>query len=89
MEGLTKSLVHDFSKRGSRINIIHPGFTKTSFYDKFKENKTLYKWTLSRTPLNKWAEPNDISSLIIFLLSDYSKYITGESIAIDGGWSNT
>ncbi len=89
LEGLTKSLVHDFSKRSSRINIVHPGFTKTSFYDKFKENKKLYKWTLSRTPLSKWAEPNDISSLIIFLLSDYSKFITGESIAIDGGWSNT
>ena len=89
LEGLTKSLSLDFAQTGSRINIIHPGFTKTSFYKKFKQNKKLYNWTLSRTPLKRWGEAAEVSSLIIYLLSDYSKYITGESISIDGGWSNT
>ena len=89
LEGLTESLSIDFANIGGRINIVHPGFTKTSFYDKFKTNKKLYNWTLNRTPLNRWAEPEEVSNLIIFLLSDYSNYLTGESIAIDGGWSNT
>jgi NAD(P)-dependent dehydrogenase (short-subunit alcohol dehydrogenase family) len=88
LEGLTKSLALDFAEFGSRINIIQPGFTKTSFYQKFKKNKKLYNWTLNRTPLKRWGEPAEISNLIIFLLSDYSKYITGESISVDGGWSN-
>ena len=47
---LTKSFALEFSKNGIRANSISPGFTKTSFYKKFKKNKKLYKWTLSRIP---------------------------------------
>ena len=89
LSGLSKSLATEFSKKNIRINLIEPGFTKTSFYNNFKTKKKLYEWTLRRTPMHRWGEPNEISDLIIFLLSDKSTYITGESISIDGGWSNS
>ena len=76
------------SKYNVRANVVNPGFTKTSYFKKFKSKKKLYNWTLSRIPMNRWGEPEEIASLICFLLSKKSSYITGEEINIDGGWTN-
>ena len=77
------------SKNRIRANIVSPGFTKTSYFKKFKKKKNLYKWTLSRIPLTRWGEPEEISNLICFLLSDKSEYINGPNINIDGGWTSS
>ena len=77
------------SKYGIRANTIIPGFIKTSYFNKFKKNKkTLYNWTLSRIPMKRWGEPDEVANLIAFILSDKSKYINGANISIDGGWLN-
>lgn len=83
---LTKSFATEMALKGIRANTVSPGFTKTSYFKKFKKKKKLYKWTLSRIPLKRWGETNEIADLIIFLLSKKSNYITGENINIDGGW---
>lgn len=83
---LTKSFSAEMSIKGIRANSISPGFIKTSYFEKFKKNKKLYQWTLSRIPLKRWGEPKEIAELTIFLLSNKSHYITGENINIDGGW---
>ena len=88
LEGLTRSLAIEFSKDKIRFNIVNPGFIKTSYYEKFKKkNKELYKWTLQRTPFENWGESSDVSELVMFLLSDKSKYINGQSICVYGGWT--
>lgn len=84
--GLTKSFSIEMAKKKIRANVISPGFTKTSYYKKFKKKQRLYKWTLTKIPMNRWAESSEISNLIVFLLSNRSEYITGENINIDGGW---
>ncbi len=87
LTSLTQSFSTEMSKKGIRANVISPGFTKSSFYKNFKKNKkNLYKWTLNKTALGRWGETNEISNLILFLLSEKSSYITGENIKIDGGW---
>jgi NAD(P)-dependent dehydrogenase (short-subunit alcohol dehydrogenase family) len=83
---LTKSFASEMALHGIRANVVSPGFTKTSYYKKFKNNKKLYQWTLSRIPLKRWGESSEIADLIIFLLSNKSNYITGENVNIDGGW---
>ncbi len=88
LTGLTKSFATEMSKYNVRANVVNPGFTKTSYFKKFKSRKKLYNWTLSRIPMNRWGEPEEIASLICFLLSKKSSYITGEEINIDGGWTN-
>ena len=75
------------AKYNIRANLINPGFIKTSYYEKFKKNKKLYNWTLKKTLLKKWGESSDVSELILFLLSEKSKYINGQSISVDGGWT--
>ena len=83
---LTKSLASELANKKIRINSISPGFTKTSFYKKFKKKKKLYNWTLSRIPMNRWGSPTEVSNLVSFLVSENSSYINGENINIDGGW---
>ena len=84
-----KSFAAEMANKNIRANTVNPGFTKSSFYKKFMQKKSLYKWTLSRIPQSRWGEPNEIANLICFLISENSSYITGESINIDGGWSNS
>ena len=89
LTSLTKSFAVEMSGYGIRANTISPGFVKTSYYKKFKnKKKNLYKWTLSRIPQKRWADPDEIADLISFILSNKSSYLNGENIAIDGGWTN-
>lgn len=90
IDGLTKSLATELSQKKIRVNSIAPGFIKSSYFKNFKKNKSkLYKWTLSRIPLNYWGENLDVANLTLFLLSENSKYINGQIIKIDGGWTST
>ena len=84
--GLTKSFAVEMASSNIRANLINPGFIKTSYFEKFKKKKKLYKWTLNRIPQKRWGDPKEISHMVCFLLSDFSSYITGSSMDIDGGW---
>lgn len=86
--GLTKSFAAEMSNHGIRANVVSPGFTKTSYFEKFKKKKKLYNWTIEKKSLGRWGEPYEIADLIEFLLSEKSSFINGENIQIDGGWNN-
>lgn len=88
--GFTKSLAVELANKNYniRVNCINPGFTKTSYFENFKKKKYLYKWTLKNIPAKRWANSKEISNLVIFLLSNKSSYINGETINIDGGWTS-
>lgn len=89
LTSLTQSFATEMSSVGIRANTISPGFVKTSFYKNFKKKKKkIYRWTLSRIPQKRWAEPTEIAELVSFVLSSKSEYLNGENISIDGGWSN-
>ena len=87
LKSLTKSFAIEYAKENIRVNMINPGFIKTSYYDNFKsKKKKLYNWTLKRTPMGRWGNSSEVVSLIEFLISDESSYITGTTINVDGGW---
>ena len=89
LTGFSKCLAIELANKNykCRVNIVNPGFVKTSYYKKFKKNKKLYKWTVQNTPISRWASSEEISNLVIFLISDKSSYINGQKINIDGGWT--
>ena len=88
ISGFTKSLALELAEKNFniRVNCINPGFTKTSYYKKFKKNKKLYSWTLSKISARRWGKSAEIAKLAIFLLSNKASYINGQVINIDGGW---
>ena len=89
LNGLTKSLSTELKSKNYkvRVNCINPGFTKSSYFENFKKKRKLYSWTLKNIPVKRWGEPEEISELASFLLSDNSSNISGQCINIDGGWT--
>jgi 3-oxoacyl-[acyl-carrier protein] reductase len=81
--GFTKSVAKELASRNVRCNAVCPGFITTDMTDALNEKaKEEY---LKSIPLGKMGSTTDIANLVSFLLSQASKYITGESIKIDGG----
>ena len=83
---LTKALCNDLAKYGIRVNAIGPGWVKTGMTEALQNNPERYQAILSRIPLGRWAEPEDLAGLAVFLASEASAYITGQVVFIDGGY---
>ncbi|MCF7907806.1 MAG: SDR family oxidoreductase [Candidatus Omnitrophica bacterium] len=84
---LTKCLALEWAKCNINVNAIAPGFCETSYVEKFRKKEELYKFTIERTPQKKWGTSLDIAEACLFLSTEASKYITGEVLNVDGGWS--
>ena len=79
--GLTKSVAKELASRNVNCNAIAPGFVATDMTENLSENNAL----VDHIPMKRFAQPEDIANLALFLASDQSDYITGEVISIDGG----
>ena len=84
---LTSTMALDLSKFNIRVNSIAPGFTYTGMTSKSFDNPETKKNSESIIPNGKIATPEDIGKVVLFLLSDLSDYINGETIFVDGGFS--
>ena len=81
--GLTKSIAKEFASRGITANCVAPGWIETSMTDQLStEVKNKF---LSQIPIGKIGQSKDIANTVIFLASDEAGYITGQTIAVDGG----
>jgi 2-keto-3-deoxy-L-fuconate dehydrogenase len=89
--GMTKAMAADYVKDGIRVNAICPGTVETpSLYDRMRAQgdlETAKAAFIARQPMGRLAQPDEIANLVIYLASDESAFITGQAIAIDGGWS--
>ena len=81
--GLTKSLAKELAPKNINVNAINPGYIISDMTDNLNENKK--NDFLTKIPLKRFGEAQDISQLALFLSSKKSNYITGQSINIDGG----
>ena len=81
----TKVMAQQWAQFNIRVNAIAPGLTKTRFSEALWKNPDILKMAMSRTPLARPAEPEEMVGAIIYLASDASSYVTGQVIAIDGG----
>jgi len=86
VEGLTKSLAAEFAPT-IRVNCIAPSLTETPLAEMLLNNEKKRESAEQRHPLKKVGTPNDLANITAFLLSDKSKWITGQIIHIDGGMS--
>ncbi len=81
--GFTKSIAQELGSRSIRCNAIAPGFIETEMTEKLDE-KVVAEWRKS-IPLKRGGSPKDVADLVVFLGSDMSKYITGQTINVCGG----
>jgi gluconate 5-dehydrogenase len=87
LESLTRALAVEYGKRGVTVNAISPGFFLTDPNLHLGRDEALNKWLQSRTILGRWAEPEELAGIAVFLASNSSSYITGQTIQVDGGMS--
>jgi len=87
LEGLTKGMSLDLANYNIRVNTVCPTFVVTPMTKKFLKNKKFKRETLNNIPLGRFAELSEISSAVVFLVSDAASMITGTSLLVDGGWT--
>ena len=80
---MSKSLAIEYAKKNININCISPGFIKTAMTDKIDEK--FKEVIISKIPSARLGEPDDIANAVLFLTSDQSSYINGETIHVNGG----
>lgn len=87
VELLTKALSLDWAPKGVRVNAIAPGYFETDLTAGVRTNDAIAAPLLAHTPLGRFGKLNDIAGAAVFLASDASAYVTGASLAVDGGWT--
>jgi gluconate 5-dehydrogenase len=84
---LTMSLADDWGVHGITVNCLAPGWFKTAQNDVMYENQEWVSYLCDRIPLKRPGHPRDLDGAIVFLASDSSEYITGQTLLVDGGIS--
>lgn len=84
--GLTKSVALDWAPT-VRVNAIAPGYASTELTAGITDDEDLHEAILGDIPLGRFAEPTEVADAALFLASDLASYVTGECLAVDGGWT--
>ena len=83
MISMYKSLALEVAQRNININLIAPGFIQTPMTEKLNDKQK--KYIMEKIPMKKFGHPDDIANLAVFLASDVSSYITGQTFHVNGG----
>jgi NAD(P)-dependent dehydrogenase (short-subunit alcohol dehydrogenase family) len=83
---LTKSLAIAYASDGIRVNAIAPGWVDTPLTRPLREDAARDSAIVARTPLGRWAVPDDIAGAVVFLCSPAARFITGAVLPVDGGY---
>ena len=83
---LTRELALEWARYGIRVNAIAPGYISTELTDEMIAGESGRKWIERNTPLRRPGNVSELDGAMLLLSSDAGSYITGETIAVDGGW---
>jgi NAD(P)-dependent dehydrogenase (short-subunit alcohol dehydrogenase family) len=89
IQGLTTSAAAYYAPHGIRFNVLLPGLTETPMSQRASSDPSILEFIRRKQPLEggRMARPSDLDAAIVFFLSDASRFVTGQALAVDGGWS--
>ena len=86
--GLTKSAALDYARRGIRVNAVCPGVIRTPIVEAYLKERPYAEAQLARQqPMGRMGHPDEVAGAVVWLCSDAASFITGQTLAIDGGWT--
>jgi NAD(P)-dependent dehydrogenase (short-subunit alcohol dehydrogenase family) len=91
IEGLTLAAASCYAPQQIRFNVVRPGLTETPMSARALGDSRVRAFIHAKQPLDggRFGQPRDLDAAVVFFLSDASRFVTGQSLAIDGGWSVT
>ena len=84
--GVTKAMANELAAKGVQVNAIAPGYIATNNTAALQADENRNRQILERIPTGRWGRPEDIAGAAVFLASSASDYVTGQVLAVDGGW---
>ena len=84
--GVTRLLANEWAKHGINVNAVAPGYMATNNTQQLRKDEERSKEILDRIPAGRWGLPDDLKGPVVFPASKASDYISGYTIAVDGGW---
>jgi meso-butanediol dehydrogenase / (S,S)-butanediol dehydrogenase / diacetyl reductase len=84
---LTRNMALDYARYGIRVNSVCPGFTRTPLAEALLRDPKRERRLVNMHPLGRLGEPEDIANAVVFLASKLASWITGQALAVDGGFS--
>jgi NAD(P)-dependent dehydrogenase (short-subunit alcohol dehydrogenase family) len=86
MEALTRNLSAEMTPLGIRVNCIHPGLIETDMTQWVLKDKDILPIVLGQISMGRPGQPREIGTVAAFFASDEARYVTGQSLFVDGGW---
>ena len=87
VEALSRTLALEWADTGVRVNALAPGYFETDMTAGLRTNERLRSQLLKRIPLGRFGAPDELVPAVLFLASDLAAYVTGSTLACDGGWA--
>lgn len=87
LRALTRAMAVELGARAVRVNAIAPGYVATEMNTALIENEQFNSWVVGRTPMGRWAQPDELGGAAVYLMSPAAGFVSGHVLSVDGAMS--